>query len=120
MSDNLPALQIDSQLPADPALRRELKEAAPRILRKLIHIAEHGGSEQAVVSAGKLLLGLAGYVAPAAGKAPDSLDRQLAEFTPDDLKRLVDKFEGELAARATPINAPKPAEETLDGAQMLD
>lgn len=99
------------------ALRRALlTEDAPLALQTLRTIMkdEKSGAPSRVAAA-KIMLDRAGIVPPVADKG-DGPERQLADMTAGELKTFIDKhegeidrLEGELAARATPVNTPDSA-----------
>lgn len=84
-----------------------LRAAAPDAVRVLVRTMRRRGNIRESLNAAKTVLALAGHVAPAPPKiAGDDVERELADLKPADLRRIIDDLEGELAARAKPVNAP--------------
>ena len=111
---NSPLVPASSGAPStDAKARRALRESAPDVLERMIEIAKGSASDAAAVAAGKLVLGIAGYVAPAAGKPDEANAKQMADMTADELRatiernaREIEAIERRLAEHATPVNAP--------------
>lgn len=103
---------------APQALAKPLADLAPAAVRKLGDLLDSPQSATAL-GAAKLILALNGFVPPSA-PSDSGVKKQLAELTPDELKAMVNRVEGELAARARIVNAPKPADKPAEGAGMLD
>lgn len=84
-------------------LQTEAAPAALQVLQTLLHDANSGGRIR--VDAAKILLDRAGFTPPANSKG-DAAERSLAEMTAAELKEFIGSLEGELAGRATLVNAP--------------
>lgn len=85
------------------AARDRLARAVPMALNTLEHLVQHAVSERVKVDAAKAILDRAGLVAPRAPEAGEP-DKPLNEKSAEELRSLIDKWEGELANRATPIH----------------
>lgn len=82
-------------------------EAAPFALSTLVEIVKGKEfSPRDRVAAARTLLDRAGYTGKSTS-ADSPADKPLSEMSTDELKALVDKLEGELADRATPVSAPE-------------
>lgn len=84
---------------------------AAAVVRELTANAAEAAKPGAKVrlDAAKTTLDRAGIIPPRAAAAKDGLDVPLNELSAADLRTLADKLEGELAARATPIEPTEPA-----------
>lgn len=103
-----------------------MRDSAPDVVERMIKIATGSPSDAAAVAAGKLVLGIAGYVAPVASKADEANAKQLADMTADELRATIDKnareiqaIERRLAEHATPVNAPNEGATGEEVAEML-
>lgn len=76
-------------------------------------------ADRVKVDAARLVLGIAGHVAPTRVPARER-QANLAEMGSDDLRQLVEQLQGELAVRATPVNAPIAPVAPLKVADFLD
>lgn len=111
----------------DASVAKMARKATPAVLTRMIEIATKGESLQAAVAAGKLILGIAGHVAPAPSKPSGATGKQLSELTPAELKAMIDKNESDvllaeriLSDKARPVNAPNQAIDDLEPLDMLD
>lgn len=76
-------------------------------------------ADRVKLDAARLVLGIAGHVAPT--RVPvERRHANLADMGSDDLRALVDQLQGELAGRATPVNAPNAASKASKPADFLD
>lgn len=69
------------------------------------------------LDAAKTILAIAGHIAPRAKAQGDGQERTLSEMTLDELKEKQDQLQGEILARAKPVNAQPaaiPAPQALD------
>jgi len=114
-------------LSPDAKARRRLRESAPDVLDRMLKIATGSLSDAAAVAAGKLVLGIAGYVAPVAAKPDDAGAKQLADMTADELRatiernaREIEAIERRLGERAAPVNAPNTGETGDKALGLLD
>lgn len=99
-----------------PAVRRVLHlaisevlvtEGAPLAVKTLLEVVKNKEySPRDRVAAARTILDRAGYTGKSTS-ADSPADKPLSEMSTDELKALVDKLEGELADRATPVNAPE-------------
>lgn len=86
-------------------VRRRLVTFAPTALGVLEHLAEHATSEKVRADCSKDLLNRAGLVAPRAA-APGTGEKPLHELAVVELRAMADRLQGEIEARAKPVNAP--------------
>lgn len=101
--------------------------SAPLALKTLESVVRNEKSGERIrVDAAKILLDRAGY-APKAQSDSDHAPKQLADMSAEELRSFIGqheaeiaKVEGELAARATPVNAPNPTDPPLEPASFLD
>lgn len=88
-------------------------------LSRLYDTAEGVPSTGPMVDAAKVLIGLAGYVAPKAAE-PRAAGDVLAEISLDELKAIIDKRESAAAASAKPVNAQVVAQDDANLLNLLD
>ena len=100
---------------------------APIALATLIRLAKNGVSETVQVTASKILLDRAGFVPPVAKQAQSSDEKQLVEMGQDELRAVMEsaereirEIEGELAARAAPLDAPNAQGKASKPSKFLD
>jgi hypothetical protein len=100
--------------------RRRLVGLAPLAIDVLEKLARGATSEKVKRDAANDILNRAGLVAPrpAADKSPS--DAPLHELSVLQLRRLADRLEGELAARAKPVNAPAVAHNADSAIDLID
>lgn len=95
-------------------------EGAPLGLHVCMSIARNSSENSKIrLEAAKALLDRAGFTARP--QAVDSqADKPLSEMTTDELRGLVDRLEGELAHRATPVDAPDSPGAPAEALDFLD
>jgi hypothetical protein len=93
---------------------------APLGLRVLQEIARDEQAPKAVrADCAYKLLTLAGFVAPKAEAAAPG-EKMLGEMSQDELRRIVDECENELAARAKPVSLPTSAGLEVEALDIFD
>lgn len=85
--------------------RRVLVIEAPAALQRLITLSKLADSEKVRADCNKDLLNRAGLVGPRAAAAGAS-DKPLHELAVVELRAMADRLQGEIEARAKPVNAP--------------
>lgn len=97
-----------------------VNDAAPLALRVLQEVAANAEVHPAIRrAAARDLLDRAGYVPPKAA-SQELADKSIATMSADELAALVNKMEGELAARAKDVSAPDGAPIDDELADMLE
>lgn len=86
-------------------VRRRLIGMAPVALSVLETLMTAATSEKVRADCAKTLLDRAGLIAPRAA-APGTGDKPLHEMAVTELRAMADKLQGEIEARARPVNAP--------------
>jgi phage terminase small subunit len=100
---------------------RFLSTAAPGAARVLDKLAHDEAVPPAVRrNCARDLIGLAGWVPPKAEGAESAIEKPLTERTTAELHDLVAKLEGELAGRATPVNAQNAQDDEAKPLDWLD
>ena len=101
-------------------------EAAPLALDTVIDLVKNATSERVKLDASRVILDRAGFVPPTKTASDDGQQKQLADMSQEELKAAMDKteaeidqIEAELAARATPVNAPNGIDITLKPKDIL-
>lgn len=92
-------------------VRTTARAESAAVIANLAAIAK--SERRDAVPAAKLLLGIAGYVAPAATPERAANDKSLADMTADELRSMIEANEAQIKAierrlsdHAAPVNAP--------------
>lgn len=115
------ALMLDSAVQAtiEAQSRAVLISSIPTVLVEIIRLARNAtAADRARIEACKAALAMAGIVAPVRERAK-SKSANLADMNADALRALVDQIQGELGARATPVDAPNKPISTDKRADLL-
>lgn len=95
-------------------------EAAPRAAKFLFDVVTDDKAPAKVrLDAAKDILNRAGFM-PHSKDEKASDRKELNEMTPDELRAKIGQIEGELADRATPVNAPNAQDLPVVDVQLLD
>lgn len=101
--------------------QRRIQRLAPGAIDTVKSIESGTITEGAKVrlDAAKTILAMAGHVAPRAKAQGDGQERTLSEMSLDELKEKQDQLQGEILARAKPVNAQPMAGNTDQAVDLL-